>query len=712
MALELGVQRGQSAPDPTPTAEPSPRRMKACRTCRRQKMRCEGNVEKPCPRCVNSGVPCIFDIIESKRHQSAVPGAPHSSIRKRKRESLQNEVQDLKEQLGRLKRSAASSGDQPIEPPLQSRDTNSGQPLYEAERAHTEQTKDYTTDEVSNDCRRRDQSSNPQSVGSEVCSPGSYPEDAYPRHLDAPVSAIHHLTPEGSAFSTMVLQSSENIDVFSPTTKQTPNEAAPSPLHQRGGDLINNIFDDESVPRLLFSMYVHNGSPFIPLFDPTEDTFDALRRRSLFCLLSILYVVLRQTQGCLPLPAEIPKDHLRDRCLEECRRLAAHSLFGYTKSLEYVQATILLAAHAEQTWYAIAHARQMALDLGLDHALEQLVELKFNLDSSPAIVHRARELSRKVRTWAILHYLERELAYGTGRAPVTPALNVGLLRKFLKLPTSQASDIRFVSIIDLVLLRGQLRSRIDGAASFYSTHVQIMTEIGETTENWYQCWDRVLQSYGEDAQSFQRSSLKVQRNFAAINGICCVLKRLEHDVKRSSSAKESIASAIGNVVGCILDHIIEQFEVIQESPAYKWHFRWAPTYSAMMLAFIQFLSLQLLQRYPQTDKKDPLIRHISSSLFLLQTHPYQALVDSVLRALKPLPNSNLTLPNGEAINIDTLTSRSAFEPNALGAGVQATMDDQSLYMTEPEAFNFFSGPALIDDWSFLEQEIMPFVNPM
>lgn len=40
---------------------------KACRNCRRQKMKCLGSSNSPCPRCRNSGVECVFDEVGRRK---------------------------------------------------------------------------------------------------------------------------------------------------------------------------------------------------------------------------------------------------------------------------------------------------------------------------------------------------------------------------------------------------------------------------------------------------------------------------------------------------------------------------------------------------------------------------------------------------------------------------------------------------------------------
>ena len=43
--------------------EPRSKRFKACRACRRQKMRCDGEIGRPCKRCRDFDFECLFDLM-------------------------------------------------------------------------------------------------------------------------------------------------------------------------------------------------------------------------------------------------------------------------------------------------------------------------------------------------------------------------------------------------------------------------------------------------------------------------------------------------------------------------------------------------------------------------------------------------------------------------------------------------------------------------
>jgi hypothetical protein len=144
---------------------------------------------------------------------------------------------------------------------------------------------------------------------------------------------------------------------------------------------------------------------------------------------------------------------MREYARRESHRLATEILFENPR-LENVQGMILLAAYAKKAWFAIGHALQMAKDLGLDAAMHRLN----NLESAGGHDHdvEARDLFRHTRTWLILHHIEREIAFGTARKPRMKPVDKMSLRRFLSLPITTCADIRYISIIELVQIRGEL----------------------------------------------------------------------------------------------------------------------------------------------------------------------------------------------------------------------------------------------------------------
>lgn len=188
------------------------------------------------------------------------------------------------------------------------------------------------------------------------------------------------------------------------------------------------------------------SNPYVPLFEPTLDTFDKIRRSSPFLFASILSVASR-TDGT--------GDWSRI-FHEEANRLAAESLFINPATLETAQALLILAAWSEKSWFALSHAVNVALDLGIDNSLSKLTT------DSMLPVSEQNRLSRETRTWLIIYHLEREIAFGTARKSRLVRIEEDKLRLFHGSSHFRHLDLRFLSIIDLVQLRGESSCLLHG----------------------------------------------------------------------------------------------------------------------------------------------------------------------------------------------------------------------------------------------------------
>ena len=107
---------------------------------------------------------------------------------------------------------------------------------------------------------------------------------------------------------------------------------------------------------------------FIPVFDPSYDTYEGLMERTPWTIDAILAVAAKIRSGTGPL---IPAFY---KCLEEAQGIARSSLFGPVVRKEAVQGMLILAAWSTNGWLPSGHAMRMALDLGLHRALEKLAD--------------------------------------------------------------------------------------------------------------------------------------------------------------------------------------------------------------------------------------------------------------------------------------------------------------------------------------------------
>lgn len=184
-----------------------------------------------------------------------------------------------------------------------------------------------------------------------------------------------------------------------------------------------------------------SASSFLPIFDPILDSFETLRSREPFCF-AVILTLASCIEGSL----------LRDQCLREVKELVTASLFHHPASLGNVQGMILLVAYSESTWFAIGHALQMALDLGLDKALSH----EQTPDQQGIVTHSEgqRQITRSEKVWLALCFIEREIAIGTARMSRIPIVPATDLAHFTRQSQAHPANMRLAALVEAVQIRG------------------------------------------------------------------------------------------------------------------------------------------------------------------------------------------------------------------------------------------------------------------
>jgi hypothetical protein len=150
--------------------------------------------------------------------------------------------------------------------------------------------------------------------------------------------------------------------------------------------------------RELYHIFFSGCHLFIPLFDPSYDTYEALKERSPWCFDVILAVASKIRAGNGPPSATFYK------CLEEAQGIARSTLFGPAVRMEAVQAMLLLAAWSTSGWLPCGHALRMGLDLGLHLALEKLADSGAKRRSE----EEERNLVVSARTWLCIYWFDHQ----------------------------------------------------------------------------------------------------------------------------------------------------------------------------------------------------------------------------------------------------------------------------------------------------------------
>ncbi|KAJ5181891.1 MFS multidrug transporter [Penicillium cf. viridicatum] len=533
---------------------------KACRWCRRQKMRCDARSQVPCFRCRSAGRDCILDPIDDGRRRSDRRRKTTTPARN------QNTASPLDPRTGYHTPTSRDQGFSPatvqdggFDTPIDSLPDSTG--LSSLQRS-------YTSD-----------ANGPES------------QQLSPNEMIAPASAVHSM-------SVNLLGTN---DIF------MENSAKGDPR----GDVVARGIVSEELARIMYERFTGGSKNFLPLFDPIRDTFDSVRSRSLFCFTVIIYLASRAV-------TDLRGDtHMQRVLQDEAQRLAEDSFFERPTKLETVQGMILLAAYSEKTWFSIALILRTALDSGLEKSLDTLLSQENVPRSSLSASMAERELVWKTRTWLITFILELDVASGTGRKSRIAEVDVVKLRKFLDYPLSLPCDMRTVCIIELHQLRGNSRVIIDNTSNIGDIVSTELPAIMTRLQNWWTTWDEIHE------RAFQRSSLKLMLHYARIFVFCASLARIQKlQPTDTDSGPETLDQNVMNLWQSLVTTIMEQLGFLINEPSYRCQLPWAPTYPALTIAFVTTFALRIARWRPNLINQSLLLERAEKICNFLKQPPY------------------------------------------------------------------------------------------
>ncbi|KAJ5161547.1 C6 transcription factor [Penicillium capsulatum] len=543
---------------------------KACRWCRRQKMRCDARHQVPCFRCRSTGRDCILDPIEDTRRRS------ERNDRRRKMSTP------------RYNGSAVTS---PLDPRSGFHTPASRNEDYSpvaGEDASFDASLDSLPNSSSLGHLRRSQTADNHGPESQQLSPND---------MIAPVSAVHSMSVNLLGSNDIFMEHSTNGD---------PR-----------GDIIARGIVGEERARVMYERFIVGSKNYLPVFDPIRDTFDSIRSRSLFCFTVILYLASRAVVDTRT------DTHMQRVLQDEAQRLAEDSFFERPTKLETVQGMILLAAYSEKTWFSTALILRTALDSGLEKSLDTLLAQENVPRSSLSASMADRQLVWQTRTWLISFTLELDVACGTGRKSRIGEVDITKLRKFLDYPLSLPCDMRTICIIELHQLRGHSRLIIENAGSVRDIIATEIPGIMGRLQTWWTTWDDIHGNNGFHAGAFQRSSLKIMINYARIFVLCASLARIQKlQPASSNSESEIIDQNVMDLWKSLVTMIMDQLAFLINEPSYRCQLPWAPTYPALTIAFVTTFALRIARWRPNLIDQDLLLERAERICEFLKQPPY------------------------------------------------------------------------------------------
>lgn len=404
-------------------------------------------------------------------------------------------------------------------------------------------------------------------VPSTVPSSDDGSEDALPRStIDAPIEALQGLA-NAAAEAAAAPCASPPIVKKRSRPEHLPRNAFPHVVEK------GLVSEDEA--RQLFSIFFTGCHLFIPLFDPSYDTFESIMQRTPWTFDSILAISSKIKSGSGPLAPTLCK------CLEEAQGIARLSLFGPVVRKEAVMGMLLLAAWSTDGWLPSGHAMRMALDLGLHHALDRLADDSGKKRSD----EEERDLVVAARIWLCLYWFDHQMSLGTGR-PIflRDESSIRHCRNLLTHRMASPTDIRLISMVELIGQKTQIYETLTTLNGHINHNtLAFIRRANVALDKWFTECDE-LHRQAMDEESLLRRILVSELHHAKLWLVCVALRGVSWE-KMSFEQRELAFQAKDAAFNCL--------SVFLDSAEYRAALRYAVHDILVMLAFSGLFLLKM-----------------------------------------------------------------------------------------------------------------------
>ncbi|KAG9221145.1 hypothetical protein CCMSSC00406_0005416 [Pleurotus cornucopiae] len=578
-----------------PTAHIPKRGARACTACRKGKNRCEGGeasafnpVTVPlADRSAISGTPCIFEKPEKKNPQAL----SNQSVERLSRLEgqylvMQSQMIGMQSSLDRIlslvqnqNQSGVSQGYSSV-PPNPPRDPPAYPPPilpahrngFDAPSNSSDQHRARAFPPLPGFAPPPHKYATYGIVPSTAPSSDDESEDTLPRaSLNAPIEALQGLANAAAEAAA--------VTSASPPRVKKRKRAEPIPRNAFPHVVEKGLVSDAEA-RELYHIFFAGCHLFIPLFDPSYDSYESLMERTPWTFDAILAIASKIRSGSGPLSSTFYK------CLEEAQGIARSSLFGPVVRKEAVMGMLLLAAWSTNGWLPSGHAMRMALDLGLHRALEKLADD----NGKKRTEDEERDLVVSARIWLCLYWFDHQMSLGTGRPIVLRDENsIRHCRLLLKHPMASPTDVRLISQVELIGQKTQIYETLaplNGQVN-HSTLAFIRRANVALDKWWQDCDELHRQTMEEDA--LLRKILAGELHYAKLWLVCVALRGVAWD-KMPFEQRElafQAKDAAANVISIFLT-----------SNAYRAALRYAVHDSLVTAAFSGLFLLKMANLFP------------------------------------------------------------------------------------------------------------------
>ncbi|KAJ9092612.1 hypothetical protein QFC19_008650 [Naganishia cerealis] len=357
-------------------------------------------------------------------------------------------------------------------------------------------------------------------------------------------------------------------------------------------DIVDLGLVSETEARELFDLFFSGSSNFLPVYDPTYDSWDDLRMRSPFSISAIVATGARVRDGGGPMS----KTHRL--ALDHSRKIALGTMFTPVTRIEAVQSMIVLAAFSDQGWLPTGHAVRMALDMELNHCFMKLLRDNMGQGKTPDQLEADRDLVVGARVWFCLYMIEHQMSYGTGRpAILREDESIAQCRRFLEHPLSIISDVRLISTVECIALRAPLHVVLTSSPEDPVDQMTVarLQQANYDLDRWQNYWDRVLaERFNKDEGDFFRESLAAQREYSSLFINSQLLRGVKEaaDVRKMPQDKRDLAiRAMRNAQTCL--------DIAIRGKNYRSGLRFAVHYTHVCAAFAASFLIRIARLFPR-----------------------------------------------------------------------------------------------------------------
>ncbi|TFY57123.1 hypothetical protein EVG20_g8667 [Dentipellis fragilis] len=629
--------------------------------------------QAPCRRCQLSGTLCVFEKPEKKK--DAAPGMPNASFERLSRLEgqyvvMQSQMIGMQSSLDRIlaaiqSQSQANAGG-PVSPVYGSsmRDGHGYSANVSGTRTGLEGfggvsdqngASQRTFPPLPGFAPPPHKYANYGIMPTSASSSDDESEDALPRStLNAPIEALQGLA--NAAAEAAAAPS------FSPPKVKKRKKAEPIP-HNAFPHVVEKGLVSDSEARELFHIFFSGCHLFIPLFDPSYDTYEGLSERSPWTFDAILAVAGKIRSGNNPPGPTFYK------ALEEAQGIARSSLFGPVVRKEAVQGMLLLAAWSTNGWLPSGHALRMALDLGLHRALDKLAEENGK--------HRTEEEERDLvvssRIWLCLYWFDHQMSLGTGRPIVLrDESSIKHCRILLNHPMASPTDVRLIAQVELIAQKTQIYdtlSPLNGQVNHNT--LSFIRRASVALDKWWQDCDE-LHRQTMDEEALLRKLLVGELHYAKLWLVCVALRGVSWD-KMPFEQRELAFQAKDAATNCLSTFL--------NSQAYRAALRYAVHDSLVTAAFSGLFLLKMANLFPAELDLAAITGQVEQLAQLLSEVAAERCVraDAAHHARQPPAQSRLATMPG--------TPMPVIEPGA-GATLQSVLPGPGASYADPSTVPF------------------------